>query len=65
MIEKDALIVTVDEVARRLQISRNSAYSACRNGQIPIVRIGKRILIPRAALERMLNDAGKDKVSES
>lgn len=46
--------VTVGEVARMLGIGRNSAYEAVRRGEIPTLRIGKRILVPRAALEGLL-----------
>jgi excisionase family DNA binding protein len=45
---------TVEEAARVLGISRNSAYEAVRLGQVPHLKIGRRIIIPRAALERML-----------
>lgn len=38
--------------------SRNSAYLACLNGQIPHLKIGKRILIPKASLARLLERAG-------
>jgi excisionase family DNA binding protein len=48
-------VMTVDEAAKRLRISRNGAYEAVRRGEIPSIKIGKRILVPRAALERMLN----------
>ena len=49
------LTLTVEETARRLGIGRNQAYEACRKGEIPSVRIGKRLLVPRAALERMMS----------
>lgn len=48
------LTMNVSEAAKRLKISRTSAYEAARTGQIPTVRIGKRILVPVAALERLL-----------
>jgi excisionase family DNA binding protein len=51
------LTMTVDEVAKRLGISRPSAYEGVRVGQIPSVRIGRRLLIPVAALERMFDGA--------
>lgn len=47
--------LSVDEVASVLGISRHSAYQAVRAGEIPCIKIGKRILVPRAALEQMLN----------
>ena len=45
---------TVVEAARVLGISREVAYRAVSTGEIPSVRIGKRILIPRVALDRLL-----------
>jgi excisionase family DNA binding protein len=51
---------SVDEAAKILGISRNSAYAACAAGTIPSIRIGeRRILVPAAALERMLSGAPK------
>lgn len=50
--------ITVEEAARILGISRGSAYEAVRRGDIPTIRIGKRLIVPVAALERMLSSAG-------
>ena len=47
---------TVDEVAERLGIGRNAAYDAIRRGELPALRIGRRIIVPRAALDRLLAD---------
>jgi len=47
-------VLTVEEAAAVLRISRQSAYQAARSGELPTVRIGRRMLVPRAALERML-----------
>jgi excisionase family DNA binding protein len=49
----------VDEVAKILGIGRDLAYDACIRGEIPSFKIGKRILIPTAAVERMLNVGGE------
>ena len=46
--------LTVDEAALRLGIGRNAAYDAVKRGEIPSIRIGRRLLVPVAALERML-----------
>ncbi len=46
--------LTITEVAKVLGIGRNQAYEAARSGQIPVIRIGKRMLVPCAAIERML-----------
>jgi excisionase family DNA binding protein len=47
-------ILTVEEARQRLRISRNAIYQAIERREVPSVRIGKRILIPRAAFEALL-----------
>jgi excisionase family DNA binding protein len=47
-------VVTLREAAEILRISRGSAYEAAKRKQIPTIRIGRRLLVPAAALERML-----------
>ena len=49
------LILTIDEAAVVLRISRQSAYEAARRGEIPTIRLGRRILVPRRALERLID----------
>lgn len=51
---EDRMTMTVGEAAKRLGIGRNSCYDAVQRGEIPSLRIGKRLLIPVVALERML-----------
>ena len=46
---------TVEEAGRLLGIGRNGAYEAAKTGQLPAIRIGKRILVPKAALDRLLD----------
>jgi excisionase family DNA binding protein len=48
------LTLTVEEAASALGISRSFAYEAISKGEIPCIRIGKRILVPKIALEKML-----------
>lgn len=50
-------VLTVDEAARLLRISRGLAFEAARRGEIPTIRIGRRILVPTAALLARLRDA--------
>ncbi|XUX00153.1 MAG: helix-turn-helix domain-containing protein [Dehalogenimonas sp.] len=51
--EQKALL-TVDEVQKLLRISRGLTYQAIQRREIPSIRIGRRILIPRMALDRLL-----------
>jgi len=48
-------VKTLDEVASLLRISRGSAYEAARRKEIPTIRIGRRLLVPTDALERLLS----------
>jgi len=54
------LTLTVEEAAAMLGISRAFAYEAVRRGDIPSIRIGRRVLVPQAALSRMLGDGGAE-----
>jgi excisionase family DNA binding protein len=47
--------LNIDEVADILGISRASAYKAVNSGLIPVVRIGKRMLMPKVRLDRFLS----------
>lgn len=46
--------LTVEEAAELIGIGRATAYAAVRNGELPSVKFGKRILVPRVALQGML-----------
>jgi excisionase family DNA binding protein len=48
------LTVSVEEAARMLGISRGAAYTHARDGSLPTVRLGRRLLVPRSALEKLL-----------
>ena len=50
------LTLTVPQAAAALGISRNLAYEAARDGRIPAIRIGRRLLVPCRALEKILED---------
>lgn len=50
----EALTLTVTEAADLLGISRGAAYQAVRDGHIPHVTIGRRILVPRERLLKLL-----------
>ena len=50
-------VLTVQEAADYLRISRGLAFAAVRDGSLPSVRIGRRILIPRRQLEALLDGA--------
>ena len=45
---------TVDEVAKLLGISRTLAYELVSRKVLPSIRLGRRIVVPRKALEEFL-----------
>jgi hypothetical protein len=47
------------EAGQALGLGRNATYEAARRGQIPIIKFGKLIKVPTAALRRMLENAGR------
>jgi excisionase family DNA binding protein len=51
-------VLTIEEAARLLRLGRNTAYDAARSGELPVVRIGRRLLVPRDGLMRLLESAG-------
>ncbi len=48
------LTVTVEEAAALLGMSRNGAYNAIREGEIPSIRIGRCIRVPTHPLKKLL-----------
>lgn len=58
---KDPTVCTVQEVAQILRIGRISVYQAIGRGDVPSIRIGRRLLIPRAALEALLDSGMESK----
>lgn len=50
----EPLVYTVEEAAAALRIGRTAAYEAARRGQIPVVRIGRSLRVPRHQLDALL-----------
>jgi len=47
--------ITVVEAGRLLGLAKASAYEAVHRGELPALRVGRRLLVPTAALLRMLH----------
>ena len=57
----ERLTWTITEAAQLLGISRATAYEAAHRGELPVRLIGRRMLVPRVALLRLLeHDAPPD-----
>jgi excisionase family DNA binding protein len=46
--------LTVEEAGRILGLGRGASYAAAKRGEIPTIRLGRRLVVPTDALERML-----------
>jgi excisionase family DNA binding protein len=55
--ENEKLVLTATEAARLLRIGRATCYEQIRQGVIPSIRLGRRIIVPRAALMHKLEEA--------
>jgi excisionase family DNA binding protein len=47
------LLLSVPEAAQLLGVGRTFGWELARSGQLPTIRLGRRVLVPRAALERL------------
>jgi excisionase family DNA binding protein len=57
-IRPQRLTMTVEEASEALGISRSLAYELVRQGEIPSLRLGRRIVVPVRALENLVERAG-------
>ena len=49
------LTLSIPEAARILRISRPTAYSLANQGKLPVVRLGRRLIVPRKRLNELLS----------
>ena len=61
MVTAERETMSVPEAARRLGISRNSAYAAIQRGELFAVRIGHRLVVPKRAVDRLLDGPAPDR----
>ncbi len=52
-LENQPILLSVRQAARLLGVGTTFAWDLVRRGQIPSVRLGRRVLVPRAAIERL------------
>ena len=54
----DRLVYTVPEAGRLLGLGRNAAYEAAKRGDLPTLRMGRRLLVPKIPFHGMLGITG-------
>ena len=52
--------VTVERAASILGIGRSSAYALARSGELPTLRLGRRLVVPVAGLRRLLGETSPE-----
>jgi len=60
MMNEKPLTLSVEEAGRLLSCSRGHSYRLAKAGLLPVLRLGRKLRVPRVALERMLAEAGKE-----
>jgi excisionase family DNA binding protein len=55
-VDETRLTLTVPQAAEVLGISRALAYELVARGELPALRLGRRVVVPRRALERFVDD---------
>lgn len=50
------LLLRVEEVAEALDVGRWKVYEMVATGELPVIRIGRLVKVPRAALERWIEE---------
>lgn len=50
----EKLTITVEEAGQLLGISRALAYEMARTGKLPTLRFGRRLVVPRKAIDDLL-----------
>jgi excisionase family DNA binding protein len=50
----EALVYAVPEAGKLLGLGRAGSYEAAKRGELPVIRIGRRLMVPKAALHDLL-----------
>lgn len=59
----ERLTMPVEEAGEMLGISRSLAYELVRRGELPSLRLGRRVVVPVRALEAMVEHASEPHVA--
>ena len=57
--DDDRLVLTIEEAGKLLGLGRSGTYEAAKRGDIPALKIGSRILVPKVALLKLLEETSR------
>lgn len=52
----EPVLLRTEEVSRLLQIGRTMTFQLIANGDLPVIRIGRAVRVPRSELERWIRE---------
>lgn len=55
----DAVLLTVEETARLLRVSRGTAYAMAASGELPVVKMGRSVRVRRDRLMAWLDERSR------
>ena len=60
--QPQTLALSVKDVAREMQLGRNTVLELIHSGRLPYIRVGRRIIVPRHKLEEFLERSTLEEV---
>jgi excisionase family DNA binding protein len=51
-----SMLLTVRDVAVALRLGRTRTYALLRSGEIPVIRVGRAVRVPRDSLHRWIEE---------
>lgn len=52
----ETLVISVEEAGAMAGLGRSASYEAARRGEIPVIKLGRLLKVPKALWQRMLNE---------
>ena len=59
--DSQTLVYAVPEAGKLLGLGRAGSYEAVKRGELPVIKIGRRLMVPKAALHNLLEAARGNK----
>jgi excisionase family DNA binding protein len=53
-------VLTIEQIASYCGVGRSTCYDAARRGELPTVRLGSRLIVPKARFIDFLNGGATD-----
>jgi hypothetical protein len=57
--DEEVLVLSVPAAGKRLGLGRGASYQAAKRGELPVLKLGHKLVVSKIALERMLENAGR------